>query len=90
MLILEITRPRPGLGYHLLKFYLGTLVPLITRALRGSRESQALMRYYWDTIEHCVPPDTILAALDEAGFEQVSRHVVLGIFSEYSGVRPKA
>lgn len=90
VLILEITRPRPGLGYHLLKFYLGTLVPLVTRVLRRSRESQTLMRYYWDTIEHCVPPATILAALDAAGFEQVRRHVVLGVFSEYSGVRPKA
>lgn len=89
-LILEITRPPPGLGHSLLKFYLGTLVPLIARVLRRSRESQTLMRYYWDTIEHCVPPATILAALEAAGFERVRRHVVLGIFSEYSGVRPKA
>jgi len=90
VLILEVTRPRPSLGYHLLRFYLRTLVPLITRVLRRSRESQALMRYYWDTIEACVPPATILAALEAAGFEQVRRHVVLGIFSEYSGLRPKA
>lgn len=90
LLILEITRPRPGLGYHFLKFYLGTLVPLATRLLRGSREAQTLMRYYWDTIEHCVPPATILAALEAAGFEQVRRDVVLGIFSEYSAVRPQA
>lgn len=90
VLVLEITRPAPGLGYRALRFYLGTLVPLITRLLRRSPESQALMRYYWDTIEHCVPPATILAALEAAGFEQVRRHVVLGVFSEYSGVRPLA
>lgn len=88
VLILEITRPRPGLGYQLLKFYLRTFVPLLTRLMRGSREAQTLMRYYWDTIEHCVPPATILAALEAAGFEQVRRDVVLGIFSEYSAVRP--
>jgi demethylmenaquinone methyltransferase/2-methoxy-6-polyprenyl-1,4-benzoquinol methylase len=90
VLILEITRPPPGPGYVLLKFYLGTLVPFITRALPRSRASQALMRYYWDTIENCVSPDTILGTLEAAGFEQVRRHVVLGVFSEYSGVRPKA
>jgi demethylmenaquinone methyltransferase / 2-methoxy-6-polyprenyl-1,4-benzoquinol methylase len=90
LLLLEITRPRPGLGYHLLKFHLKTLMPLLTRLLRRSREAQTLMRYHWDTIEHCVPPATILAALEAAGFEQVRRDVVLGIFSEYSAQRPPA
>lgn len=88
LLILEITRPRPGLGYHLLKFYLKILVPLVTRLLRGSHEAQTLMRYYWDTIDRCVPPATILAALEAAGFEQVRRDVMLGMFSEYNAVRP--
>lgn len=89
LLILEITRPRPGIGYHVLRFYLRTLIPLLAR-LRGSRDAQTLMHYYWETIEHCVPPDTILAALDAAGFEQVRRNVVLGVFSEYSAVRPRS
>lgn len=89
LLILEITRPRPGPGYHLLRFYLRTLVPALTRLRRGSREAQTLMRYYWETIEHCVPPATILAALQAAGFEQVRRDVVMGVFSEYSAVRPR-
>lgn len=88
VLILEITRPRPGLGYRLLKFYLGTLVPLATRLLRRSREAQTLMHYYWETIEHCVPPETILAALAGSGFMQPRRDVVLGIFSEYSALCP--
>ena len=90
LLILEITRPGPGLGYHLLRFYLRTLVPLLTRLLRRSPEAQTLMRYYWETIEHCVPPATILAALEAAGFEQVRRDVQLGMFSEYSAVRPQS
>ncbi|WP_420465964.1 class I SAM-dependent methyltransferase [Panacagrimonas sp.] len=89
VLILEITRPPPGLGYHALRFYLRSLVPLLTR-LQGSHEAQTLMRYHWDTIEHCVPPATIIAALQTAGFEQIRRDVVLGLFSEYSGVRPSA
>lgn len=90
LLMLEITRPPPGLGYHFLRFHLKTLMPLVTRLLRGSREAQTLMRYHWDTIEHCVPPATILAALESAGFGQVRRDVVLGVFSEYSAVQPAA
>lgn len=86
VLLLEITRPRNPLGFHLLKFYLRGVVPLLARLVRRSPEAQELMRYYWDTIENCVPPETILEALEAAGFSQVSRHTVLGIFSEYSGV----
>ena len=66
------------------------MIPLLTRLFRGSADAQELMEYYWDTIEQCVPPDTILAALKAAGFTQVRRHVVMGLFSEYSGVRPDA
>lgn len=90
VLLLEITRPKPGLLYHFSKFYLKRVVPLITRIFRGSRDAQQLMEYYWDTIEQCVPPDTILEALRAAGFTEVRRHVVMGLFSEYTGVRPAA
>lgn len=88
VLLLEITRPRNRVGYWILKAYLRGIVPLLTRIFRRSRQGQTLMRYYWDTIEHCVPPETILTALRKAGFESVDRHVVLGIFSEYTGIKP--
>lgn len=88
VLLLEITRPPGGLLYACTRFYLKHVVPLLTRLLRGSRQAQQLMEYYWDTIENCVPPDRILDAMRAAGFEQVERHVVMGIFSEYRGRRP--
>jgi demethylmenaquinone methyltransferase/2-methoxy-6-polyprenyl-1,4-benzoquinol methylase len=87
VLLLEVTRPT-GLRFHFLKFYLNGVVPLLTRVVRGSKEAEQLMHYYWDTIDRCVPPDTILRALAEAGFTDVRRHVVFGMFSEYSGARP--
>ena len=43
----------------------------------------ALYRYYWDTIEACVPPARIMASMAGAGFSAVARRVQLGIFSEY-------
>lgn len=88
VLLLEVTPPRSRVGYWLLRFYLRSIVPLVTRLFRRSRDAQVLMRYYWDTIDNCVAPERILDALREAGFEQVHRHVIFGIFSEYTGVRP--
>jgi demethylmenaquinone methyltransferase/2-methoxy-6-polyprenyl-1,4-benzoquinol methylase len=51
----------------------------------GSKAAKTLMHYYWDTIASCVPPETILAALSDAGFSDAKRHVELGTFSEYTG-----
>ena len=86
VLILEITPPRSRLGYAALRFHLGHIVPFLAR-LRGNAEAKKLMHYYWDTIDACVPPDTILDSLRATGFTGVARHVELGTFSEYAGVR---
>jgi len=42
-----------------------------------------MMSYYWETIDACVPPETIMEALEKAGFRNVKRRVTLAIFSEY-------
>lgn len=88
VLLLEITRPEGRVHFALLKFYLKHVVPRVTRLVRRSREAEELMRYYWDTIEACVPPADILSALAAAGFTNVKRHVLNGMFSEYSALRP--
>jgi len=87
LLILELTAPRSAAGRGLLGVYLGRVVPLYARLRSGNREAATLMRYYWDTIRTCVPPQTIISALEGAGFREVSRHVELAIFSEYRGSR---
>ncbi len=87
ILILEITRPRSRFGLAVLRFHLNRVVPLFARLRSGSRDAQKLMHYFWDTIDSCVPPDTILSALRAAGFDDVRRHVELGVFSEYTGVK---
>jgi demethylmenaquinone methyltransferase / 2-methoxy-6-polyprenyl-1,4-benzoquinol methylase len=86
ILILEITPPRSRAGNALLRFHLNRLVPFLARLRSGNRETARLMHYYWDTIAACVPPETIMAALREAGFDEVVRHVELGVFSEYRGI----
>jgi demethylmenaquinone methyltransferase/2-methoxy-6-polyprenyl-1,4-benzoquinol methylase len=60
----------------------------MARVVARGRHTPELWSYYWDTIEACVPPETVMAALHNAGFVQVQRHVELGIFSEYTASRP--
>ncbi|HEV7508944.1 MAG TPA: class I SAM-dependent methyltransferase [Thermoanaerobaculia bacterium] len=87
VLLLEITPPRSRLATVFLKLYMGRVLPFLARFGRGGRTTQTLMEYYWETIEQCVPPDTILGALKAAGFSQVERRVEIGMMSEYTAVR---
>lgn len=85
VLILEITSPEGWLGRKLLEIYMKRLVPAAARLRSRDRHVQEMLQYYWDTIEGCVPPPTILAALREAGFAEVARHVEVFVNSEYTG-----
>jgi demethylmenaquinone methyltransferase/2-methoxy-6-polyprenyl-1,4-benzoquinol methylase len=84
LLILEITKPPGRIGAAVLKGYMRAVVPLIARFVAGQRDTAELWRYYWDTIEACIPPETVMMALRTAGFTDVRRNVALGIFSEYT------
>ena len=87
LLLLEITRPASALGLMVARIYFGTFVPLITRIGTGSPNVAELMRFYWETIAQCVPPETVLASLARAGFAAPGRAVMHGIFSEYTAAR---
>jgi demethylmenaquinone methyltransferase / 2-methoxy-6-polyprenyl-1,4-benzoquinol methylase len=81
--LLEITSPHGALPRALLKGYMRGVVPILARLVAKHRDVPELMRYYWDTIEACVPPQSILDALVTAGFVDVMRYVEHGVFSEY-------
>ena len=87
VLILEITRPSSAVGKALLKAYMRGVVPLIARAVSRGKGTPELWRYFWDTIEACVPPQRVLDTLLEAGFSGVRRQVEVGLFSEYRGLK---
>jgi demethylmenaquinone methyltransferase/2-methoxy-6-polyprenyl-1,4-benzoquinol methylase len=88
--LLELTRPTGRVACTVLRSYLHVVVPFLTRIVSRSRETALLMRYYWDTVEQCVPPGDILSALEAAGFVNVRRTLVIGLFSEYTGIRAGA
>jgi demethylmenaquinone methyltransferase/2-methoxy-6-polyprenyl-1,4-benzoquinol methylase len=67
------------------------VVPLLARIVGSAKSTGLLWRYYWDTIEACVPPDQVIATLEAAGFTGVRRHIetnVLSILAEYQASKP--
>lgn len=88
--LLEITRPDSALPRALLKAYLRGVVPVLAHIVARQPETPQLMRFYWDTIAACAPPRAIMTAIEEAHFVAVTRHVELGVFSEYRASKPRA
>ena len=88
VLVLEISKPGGRVGTALLKTYMRAVVPTLARLVARRRDTAELWRYYWDTIEACIAPEQVLGALRAAGFESAKRHVELGVFSEYTAVKP--
>lgn len=85
LLILEFTRPRSKIIFHMARFYLRRVVPSLAR-LKG-RDARILMEYFWDTIENCVPPEAILEAMADVGFAEPSRFGQIELFSEYTAAK---
>jgi demethylmenaquinone methyltransferase / 2-methoxy-6-polyprenyl-1,4-benzoquinol methylase len=84
--LLEITCPESAWGKFLLKIYMKGFVPLLALVVGRKQNTRQLWRYYWDTIEACVPPEQVIATLEAAGFVNVRRHIEhkgLSILAEY-------
>jgi demethylmenaquinone methyltransferase / 2-methoxy-6-polyprenyl-1,4-benzoquinol methylase len=87
VLALEITTPDSGIARAMLGFCMGRLAPFAVRLWTRDDDAVRMMKYYWDTTRTCVPPETILGAMDAAGLSGSRREVYYGCFSEYVGHR---
>ena len=89
--LLEITRPEKGIGGALIKVYMKNVVPVLAHIVGSANGTGLLWRYYWDTIEACVPPDQVLTTLESVGFVGARRHIetkALSILAEYQANKP--
>ena len=86
--LMEISRPKGRLLRGLLWFHISVLVPLLARLTGRHADVKRLWAYYGDTIEAALDPDTLVDALRRAGFTDVACSVSLGVFREYTGVKP--
>jgi len=87
LLILEVTKPAGRLPGFLFRLYFGHIYPFLTRLFTRSNEARDMMLYYWETMDACVPPADVLAALRSVGLTEVKRNTALGLFSEYTAVK---
>jgi demethylmenaquinone methyltransferase/2-methoxy-6-polyprenyl-1,4-benzoquinol methylase len=85
--ILEITQAKSRFGRWLLKSYMRGVIPLLTRFVSRQKDTATIWRYYWDSIEACVPPEQVMSALRATGLTQVGQHLEVGVFSEYRAVK---
>jgi len=88
--ILEGHVPTSRFGQRVTKFMWAKVIPGATLLFTRSRDAKLLMDYYWDTVEQCVPPQTILDAMKSAGFETPKYETwAPGMVCEYKGKRPQ-
>lgn len=86
--ILEITKPVSTLATQVLEFYIGRVMPAVASLALRRPITADLWRYFWHTIERAPEPRVVLQALAAAGFQDAQRHLVQGIFSEYTARKP--
>lgn len=86
-LILEVTKPDKRISGALFRFYFCRLYPALTMLFTRSTAARTMMRYYGDTMDTCVPPAVVLEELRGAGFAEVKRIPLMGLFSEYLAVK---
>ena len=88
LVILEISRPRSRILFQISKFYFKRIAPWITRFATRKPHGKTLMRYFWDTVEHCVPPSIILETMKAEGFTKTSVSQELGgLIKDFRGVK---
>jgi demethylmenaquinone methyltransferase / 2-methoxy-6-polyprenyl-1,4-benzoquinol methylase len=87
--VLEITRPSAALVALPLRVFMTRLVPAMARLAGRRSAAERLMRFYWDTIDACVPPPEVLDSLAAAGLPNPHRALILNMFSEYVARKPE-
>ena len=88
VLLLEVSRPKSRIMRWVIRTHFQRVLPWLTRISTRSEPAELLMKYYWDTIDRCVPPETILEVLRRSGFVGTNRYVLFGFFSEYTASKP--
>ena len=89
MLLIEVSRPKSRIMRWVIRTHFQRVLPWLARVTTGSEPAQLLMKFYWDTIDQCVPPDTILDVLRRNGFVGLKRRVYCGFLSEYVAVKSR-
>lgn len=85
--VLEIARPRNAVGRAMMAAYFRGVLPVLSRVVSRRPQTKRLWIYYWETIDQCVPGETVLAAMGNAGLVSPRRQTDFGTFSAYYATR---
>ena len=88
LLVIEVSRPTSPILRAMFRTHFQRVMPLLARITTGSQPAELLMKFYWDTIDQCVTPETILETLRRSGFVDVGRRLLWGFMSEYRAAKP--
>ena len=88
--ILEVSAPAAPILRQALGMYIGRVVPLVAGLVGARPVTRELWRYFWHTVDRALPPAAVLQNLAAAGFGDARRHLVNGIFAEYTAHKPPA
>src|SRR5262249_50984773 len=88
LLVIELSRPTSAILRAMFRIYFQRIIPRLARLTTGSQPAELLMKFYWDTVDQCVTPETIMKALGRSGFVDVERLRLWGFMSEYRAARP--
>jgi demethylmenaquinone methyltransferase/2-methoxy-6-polyprenyl-1,4-benzoquinol methylase len=87
VLVLEISHPTNRIAARLGKLYMCGLLPPLVRIFTRNPDAAKILRFYWKTIEECVPAAVILDALEAGGLEEVRRRTTGSLLSDYMARR---
>jgi demethylmenaquinone methyltransferase/2-methoxy-6-polyprenyl-1,4-benzoquinol methylase len=90
IVLLEISAPRRTLQRAIASLYIGGIVPLLSLLTMRDRRARTLMRYHWETIVNYMPPEVVMQAMVDSGFQGVDRWTELDLFHCYVGLRSSA
>lgn len=85
IVLLEISAPRKKFNRAVASAYIGGIVPLLSLLTTRDPRARTLMRYHWETIVKCVPPEAVKRALRVSGFHNVSCWTEFDLFRCYIG-----
>jgi demethylmenaquinone methyltransferase/2-methoxy-6-polyprenyl-1,4-benzoquinol methylase len=88
IILLETPRPETRFGRWFVKTHFQRVLPWMARITFRNEPAQLLMKFYWDTIDQCVPPETILAVLRKTGFIDVKLRRTYLMINEYTATKP--
>ena len=88
IILLETPRPTTRAGRWFVKTHFQRVLPWMARITFRNEPAQLLMKFYWDTIDQCVPPETILDVLQKTGFVDVKLRRTYVLINEYTATKP--